>query len=94
MRSPGRKPHCWAWGHEVLLVMGVVTLVDCLCVCSAASSFPTLSTPWTVASSVHGILQARILEWVAMPSSRASSQLEIEPVSPESPALAGGLYAH
>ena len=26
-------------------------------------------------SSVHGILQARILEWVAMPSSRASSQL-------------------
>ena len=24
--------------------------------------------------SVHGILQARILEWVAMPSSRASSQ--------------------
>ena len=33
-------------------------------------------TPWTVAppgSSVHGILQARILQWVAMPSSRASS---------------------
>ena len=26
------------------------------------------------ASSVHGILQARILEWVAMPFSRASSQ--------------------
>ena len=24
-------------------------------------------------SSVHGILQARILEWVAMPSSRESS---------------------
>jgi len=24
--------------------------------------------------SVHGILQARILEWVAMPSSRGSSQ--------------------
>ena len=24
--------------------------------------------------SVHGILQARILEWVAMPSSRASSR--------------------
>ena len=32
-------------------------------------------TPWTVASgsSVHGILPARILEWVAMPSSRGSS---------------------
>ena len=26
-------------------------------------------------SSVHGILQARILEWVAMLSSKASSQL-------------------
>ena len=25
-------------------------------------------------SSVHGILKARILEWVAMPSSRGSSQ--------------------
>ena len=34
-------------------------------------------TPWTAStpgSSVPGILQARILEWVAMPSSRASSQ--------------------
>ena len=27
-------------------------------------------------SSVHGILQARILEWVAVPFSRASSQIE------------------
>ena len=26
-------------------------------------------------ASVHGVLQARILEWVAMPSSRGSSQL-------------------
>ena len=33
-------------------------------------------TPWTSlpGSSVHGILQASILEWVAMPSSRGSSQ--------------------
>ena len=30
-------------------------------------------TPWTPWASVHGILQARILEWVAMPSSRRSS---------------------
>ena len=44
-------------------------------------------------SSVHGILQARILEWVAMPSSRGSSQprgwtcgfLHL-------PALAGGFF--
>ena len=33
-------------------------------------------------SSVHGILQARIQEWVAIPSSRGSSNLGIEPWSP------------
>ena len=33
-------------------------------------------------SCIHGILQARILERVAMPSSRGSSQLEIETTSP------------
>ena len=35
-------------------------------------------TPWTVAHQAplfRGILQARILEWVAMTSSRESSQL-------------------
>ena len=31
---------------------------------------------------VHGILQARTLEWVAIPFSRGSSQLGIEPRSP------------
>ena len=38
-------------------------------------------------SSFHWILQARILEWVAMPSSRESSNPGIEPESPASPAL-------
>ena len=38
-------------------------------------------------SSVHGILQARILKWVAMSSARGSSQPKIEPMSPESPAF-------
>ena len=35
-------------------------------------------TPWTVAytgSSIHGIFQARILEWVAISFSRRSTQL-------------------
>ena len=36
-----------------------------------AQSFPTLCNP--MASSIHGILQAIILEWVAMPFSRGSS---------------------
>ena len=37
-----------------------------------AQSCPTLWTPWTY--TVNGILQARILEWVAIPFSRGSSQ--------------------
>ena len=43
-----------------------------------AQSCPTLSNPMDCSppgSSVHRILQARILEWVAMPSCRGSSQL-------------------
>ena len=40
-------------------------------------------------SSVHGILQERILEWVAIPFSRRSFQLGIKP---ESPALAGRFF--
>ena len=44
----------------------------CYC-CSVAQSCPTLCSPVDCSlpgSSVHGISQARILEWVAMPSSR------------------------
>ena len=37
-------------------------------------------------SSLRGILQARILEWVAVPSSRGSLQ-GIEPAFPVTPAL-------
>jgi len=40
-------------------------------------------------SSVHGIFQARILEWVAISSSRGSSNPRTEPTSP---ALAGGFF--
>ena len=44
-------------------------------------------------SPVRGILQARILEWVAMPSSRGSSRPRgIEPSSLMSPALTGWLF--
>ena len=42
--------------------------------------------------SVHGILQAKILEWVAMPSSGVSSRPRIEPASLTSPALAGWFF--
>ena len=42
-----------------------------------AQSCPTLGDPMDRSpsgSSVHGILQARILEWVAIPFSRGSSR--------------------
>ena len=45
-------------------------------------------------SSVHGILQARILEWVTISSSRDLPDPEIEPVSPMSPAFVGGFFTH
>ena len=44
-------------------------------------------TPWTV---VHGILQAKILAWVAIPFTKGSSQLgDQTPVS----CIAGGFFA-
>ena len=43
-------------------------------------------------SSVHGILQARIVEWVVVPSSRDLHDPGIELVSLMPPALAGGFF--
>ena len=45
----------------------------------SCSVLPDSVTPWAVACQAPlsmGILRARILEWVAMPSSRGSSQLK------------------
>ena len=57
------------WSHEDgTLMMGL---------CLVTQSCPTLCDPMDCSpqdSSVHWILQARILEWVTMPSSRGSSQ--------------------
>ena len=60
-------------------------------------SCPTLCNPVDCSppgSSVHGILQARILKWVITPSSRGSSQ----PRDPTSVSwisyLAGGFFTH
>ena len=56
---------------------------------------PTLYDPMDCSppgSSVRGIFQARILEWVTMPSSRGSCRPGIKPVSLSSPELAGGFF--
>ena len=59
--------------------------------CAVLSHVQLFATPWTVAHQAPlsmGILQARILEWVAMPSCRASSQPRNQTgVSNLSPAL-------
>ena len=52
---------------------------------TVAQSWPTLCDPIDHSlpgSSVHGILQAKTLEWVAIFFSRGSSQPRIEPGSP------------
>ena len=48
----------------------------CVCLCSVAKSGLALCDPTdcgSPGSSVHGMLQARVLEWVAISSSRGSS---------------------
>ena len=57
------------WSGHIILFMHVCVLV--------AQSCPTLCNPMDGSppgSSVHGILQARILKWIAIPFSRRSSQ--------------------
>ena len=68
-------------------------------VCLHAKSFqscPTLGKPMTLCSSlgssVHGILQAGSLEWVAFPSRGNLLDPGIEPTSLISLALAGGFF--
>ena len=53
---------------EMLLCVCAKSLQSCLTLCNPMDCSPP-------GSSVHGILQARILEWVAIPSSTGSSQL-------------------
>ena len=71
-----------------------VWVCACVCVWSCLSRVWLFVTPWTIARHgiVHGILQARILKRVAMPSSRGSSQPTTEPRSLESPALPGRFF--
>ena len=57
-----------------------------------AQSYPTLCDPVDCSlpvSSVHGIFQGRILEWVPFPS---SGDLPDPGIEPTSPALTGGFF--
>ena len=58
-------------------------------------SRPTICNPMDCnppGSSAHGILQARMLEWVAMPPLGDFPNPGIEPASLTSPALASGFF--
>ena len=62
---------------ELLLTWIISNDIYYAVLCLVSWWYPTLWDPMVCSlpgSSVHGILQARILEWVAMPSSRGSSQ--------------------
>ena len=62
--------------------------------CELSQSCPTLCDPMDYnppGSSVHGIFQARIVEWVAFPPPGDIPNSGMEPVYPASLALADGL---
>ena len=69
---------------EALTYMCVLVAKLCLTLCDPVDCSPP-------GSSVHGILQAKILEWVAMPSSRGSSRPRAQTCVSCS---AGGFFTH
>ena len=70
-QSPNRlRSGRQGWGGDVERLKNTLHNIDCL-------SCLTLCDPMDCSQpspSVHGVLQARILDWVAMPFSRRSSQ--------------------
>ena len=63
--------------HVQLFHGHLVCVCVCVCVCVYAQSSLTLCEPMDCSSSgssVHGIFQARILQWVAISFSRITSQ--------------------
>ena len=82
-------------GKQRWLRSGHMLRDGCVCVCVHAQSCTTLCDPMDRSppgSSVREILQAGILGWVSISSSRGSSRRGVEPVSLLSPALAAGFF--
>ena len=73
----GKPYFLFRFVHEYNYVVCIICMHKCI-MCLCAQSYPTLCNSMDGSppgSSVHGILQARILEWVAISSSRGSSWL-------------------
>ena len=87
--------HLFNWKDQM---WGLTWLFGQKYACVHAKSLQSCLTVWDPmncsppGSLVYGILQARILKWVAMPSSRGCSWPWIEPASLTSPALAGRFF--
>ena len=80
-----------SWNTE-LIFWPTNRLQPVACACKSLQSCPTVCDPMDYrppSSSMHGILQARILECVAMRSSRGSSHTGNWPPPLTSPALQG-----
>ena len=75
---PGTEPVFPIWQLDSLSLSHLESPEHLLCLlCSVVQLCPILCSPVDcsrLGSSVHGILQARILEWVARPSSEGSSR--------------------
>ena len=91
-QSSWRSPACsfcifhrFSGRKNNLCCMYAKLLQSCLTLCDPMECSPP-------GSSVYGILQARILEWVAMSSSRGSSQPRDQTKSLTSPALADRFF--
>ena len=80
-------------GDETYSMMTVNNVGACMHAqwCPALCESMDCSPP---GSSVHGILQAGILEWVAISFSRGSSQSGIELVSPTSSCIGKRVLYH
>ena len=84
MQQEGVKKCCWTKISGGRMIRGRETGDRCEKVlsCWAVSHSVQPMDGSLPGSSVHGILQARILEWVAIPFSTGSSQPGIEPRAP------------
>ena len=59
----------------------IILFIIFMCMCSVAQACPTLCDPMDCSlpgSSVHGILQAGVLEWVIIFYSRGCSRLDLK----------------
>ena len=82
--------------RDFIIVVKLLNICMSACVLNHFSCVRLCATLWTAACqaplSMRLILWARILEWVAVPSSRGFSHPGIESASLKSPALSGRLF--